>query len=121
MRERILALVNLLTKQTIAGKISWVATDKESVYMYSGGKSSVIVNQWPDQDGDLITVVVILNERGTPVEELRSGFENSGDPWSEYEPSAWNKSLESLYRVARSNALDIDQVLDDLMAELEGK
>lgn len=118
LQERLEQLVRQLMKQTSAGRISWSSTDSENIFMFSGEKSSVLIEQHLDRDGDPWTTLKILNERGTQVEELLSEYES--DPGSGgYRLTSPSQNLRDLYSLARSSALEIDEVLDSLFSDLE--
>lgn len=121
LRDRMVQLAKLLTERTTSGRISWSSTDDESTFIYSAKRSSVTIDQHYDQEGDPFTTLSVLNERGTAVETLQSSYAPPEGFGSEYTPASWNKPLEDLYSVARSSALKIDEVLDDLMRQLDSE
>ena len=117
-------LQNLMTKvaeqllrRTLAGDISWAETDKEDDYLYSGSDSSASI-YFSRRSGSVRGryVLTVFNSRGTRIEELRSDYVRTNE--GVIEEAGWNGVLSELHEAARRNALDIEGVLDDLIAEL---
>lgn len=116
--KKILELVRRLTTATEAGQAKWQRTDTATAFTYTGATSSVVVAS-KDTDGWAPFVLTLLDSAGAEVEKVESDTR-----WdSEYETSfvtstPWNDKLEHLYTVARRSALNIDDVVDSLLADL---
>jgi hypothetical protein len=117
LHNRMVSLANSLLERTRAGSIAWTVTDNERRFLFSGTNTSVGITSYVDRDGDTITSLDLLNSRGTVVETLRSEFEPNDDA-PPYTARNWNKLLDDLYYAARRNALNVDAMLDDLLADL---
>jgi hypothetical protein len=117
VHQRLIDLAKNLLQRTQEGGVSWTATDNETAFLFSGTNSSVQINSYTDRDGDMHTVLSILNSRGTVVDSIEDEFRPA--PIDGYEPEDWNEVLDDLYYAARRNALDVDSTLDDLLADLE--
>jgi hypothetical protein len=117
VHQRLVDLAKSLLKRTEDGNISWTTTDNESVFLFSGTNTSVRVSSYIDDDNDMRTKMSLLNSRGTVVESLESEFRRG--PFDEVQPAPWNQTLNDLYHSAKRSALNVDAVLDDLLADLD--
>lgn len=111
------AIVRRLNERTLALRVDWTTTDKESAYLYTGESFSVIIDGYRDRDGDQRIELKLLNQRGTEVESLHSTF-TPGEYAGTFLPGPNNELLESLYAGARRNALRLDEVLDAILRDL---
>jgi hypothetical protein len=103
-------LCERLAGATMLGELEW--TVEEETSFVCRRSSGTIGIRSRDRDGEPPYELVIFNSNGAKVETLLS-------EWSaEEEPALWNKALVDLYRTARRNALGVDKLLDDLLAEL---
>jgi hypothetical protein len=100
-----------LTEATAAGHIEWVASEDASFSYESEKGAGAVEIRSCDQDGEAPFELAIYNAEMVKVDSLLSD-------WSDEEPAPWNAHLFDLYRVARRQALGVDQVIDGLLAEV---
>ena len=103
VHQRLVDLAKSLLKRTQNGSISWTATDNETVFLFSGTNTSVRISTSIDRDGDMHTILSLLNSRGTEVDSIEDGYRAAAI--SGWEPEDWNEVLDDLYYAARRNAL----------------
>jgi hypothetical protein len=103
-------LCQRLVGATMLGEVEWTA-EEETAFVCARSSGTVGIRS-RDRDGEPPYELVIFDPSGAKVETLLSD-------WSvEEEPAFWNEALADLYRAARRNALGVDKLLDDLLAEL---
>lgn len=108
--ERLIELSKRLKAATGEGQIEWTAVE-ETVFLWTGARGSVSVRS-RDGDGDEPYEIDVFNEARQKVETL-------GSEWmADEQPAPWNDALTGLYRAARRQALGVDNILKDLLAEL---
>lgn len=117
VHQRLVDLAKSLLERTRDDKISWTATDNETAFLFSGTSTSVRISTSFDNDGDMHTKLSLLNSRGTEVDSLQNEYHPA--EISGWEPEDWNEVLDDLYYSARRKALDVDSMLDDILADLE--
>lgn len=110
---KLIALAERLLRLTERRKISWTqATD--DAYQYSASSSTVIIGN-VDHDGRHPYFFDLYDAQGTVVDTFRTHFHSSAT--TDAEPST-NLTIEALYVMARRSALNVDSVLDSLLADL---
>jgi hypothetical protein len=109
--ESLVEIARRLTAATNAGQVEWTAVE-DTVFVWKGKGSSVGVRS-RDADGEEPYELDVFNAAGQKVEML--GSEWTGD---DQQPASWNEPLARLYRAARRQALGVDEILKDLLAEL---
>jgi hypothetical protein len=108
----IVALCERLAAATLARRADWRGDGEgEDRYVWERPEGAVAIAS-RDRDGEPPYELVIFDRNGATVETLLSEW------LAEEEPALWNKALVDLYRTARRNALGVDKLLDDLLAEL---
>ena len=108
---RLVELCERLAAATLEGRVEWEA-EEETTFGTAFAAASLAIRS-RDRDGEAPYVFDISTPAGTQVETLIS-------EWTETEePAAWNTALHDLYRAARRQALGVDRILDDLLAELQ--
>jgi hypothetical protein len=116
VHQRLVDLAKNLLKRTQDGKISWTATDNDTAFLFSGTSTSVRISTYFDNEGESYTELSFLNSRGTVVDSIRDEYHQVSSGW---EAADWNEVLDDLYYAARRDALDVDTMLDDFLADLE--
>lgn len=101
LHRRMVQLAQQLPSRTIEGKISWSATNDEKTFAYSATDSSARISSYIDNESDDRTTLAVLNAHGTVFEDIECEF-----------------MAGKLYYAARRSALNVDGVLDGLMADL---
>ena len=109
--ESLVEIARRLTAATDAGQVEWAAVE-DTVFLWTGKGSSVSVRS-RDSDGEEPYELDVFNAAGQKVETL--GSEWTGD---QQEPASWNDPISRLYRAARRQALGVDQILQELLAQL---
>jgi len=115
--ERILTLARNLLDATKQSKISWALTDVEQRFIYAGSRSSVTIEKFTDRWNGEITVLSLLNSRGTTVDSLETDSIKVSDEKSE--PAPWNELLDDLYHAARRIAHNVDEAIDSMLSDIE--
>lgn len=117
--DRLHEIATMLLQRTRADAVTWRTTDDEDAFLYSGSKSSLIIDYFPGRDEYELR---LLNQRGTVVESLGTAWTSGVDPWdAPNQPAKWNKTLEQLHDAARRSALDIDGLLESTLADIENE
>jgi hypothetical protein len=107
---RLVELSRRLSAATDAGQLQWTAEDDTS-FMWSGSRGSVSVRS-RDGDGEEPFEIDVFSAAKQKVETL-------GSEWTaDEQPAPWNEAVARLYRAARREALGVDRILEDLLAEL---
>ena len=109
--ESLIEICRRLTAATVAGQLEWT-TAQETVFLWAGKGGSVGVSS-RDGDGEEPYELDVFNAAGLKVDTL-------GSEWvgEEQQPAPWNDPVARLYRAARRQALGVDQIVKDLLAEL---
>jgi len=109
---RLLAIAKNALRQTKSGKFDWVETDNQDAFLHTGESASIVISRYFASDN---YTVRILNAAGRSIEELssRTSFGST-----RVEDELVRPVLVDLYDIARRTALQTDQVLDDLLAEV---
>ena len=103
-------LCERLAAATIDGQLEWEAG--EGTAFTCVRRSGTILVRSVNGDGEFPYELVILNTDGVKVEALVS-------EWSaEEEPAPWNGAVANLFRVARRQALHVDRLVADILADL---
>jgi hypothetical protein len=109
--ESLMEICKRLTAATVAGQLEWSAA-QDTVFLWSGKGGSVSVSS-RDGDGEEPYVLDVFNAAGLKVDALSSEWVGK-----EQQPAPWNDPVARLYRAARRQALGVDQIVKDLLAEL---
>lgn len=117
LHEKMVRLAESLLAGTRDGKVAWTPTDSENEYLCTGTRSSVTIESYEDRDGDRVSTLSLLNNRGTVVDSLKSAFISNGP--SSYTSESWNQTLEDLFYAARRVAHNVDDALDAMFADIE--
>ncbi|WP_157431344.1 hypothetical protein [Actinomadura hibisca] len=122
-RQRLIAFTEHLLEQTENGRMTWEsANESDTIFSFSGPNSSVVIKpvRVDDRSGYELQ---LLNERGVIVSNLRSGWYADrgllGTQEPVMRPHSWNGILVRLYEEARRIALNVDSIMDDLLATLD--
>ena len=108
--ERLVELSKRLQVATDAGQLEWTAED-DTTFVWTGSSGAVGVRS-RDGDGEEPFELDVFGAAKQKVETVTS-------EWTEDErPAPWNDALARLYRAARRQALGVDRILADLLAEL---
>lgn len=116
VQGRMLLMANNLLAATKEGKITWRLTDAEAKFIYAGTRSSVTIEFVSDRFNDEMTVLCLLNDKGTVVDSLETGGVHEGD---RFIPASWNEILDDLYHAARRVAYNVDEALDSILSDIE--
>lgn len=111
--DRMLKIAKALLTQTTNGNITWQATDDPEAFLYSGSKTSIIIDT-NNKRAPQPFWLKILNQNGTVVETLYA-VQVFGDD----DTKANYELLKALHSLARRNALKVDAVIDGVLQELE--
>jgi hypothetical protein len=108
--ERLVELSKRLRAATDAGQLEWTA-EEDTAFLWTGVGGSVGVRS-RDRDGEEPYELEVFTAARQKVESL-------GSEWSaDEQPAPWNDAVAGLYRAARRRALGVDDLLEDLMAEV---
>jgi len=129
-KQKLLELANRLLEKTRAGTQRWEASASDQAFLTSFPKYSVKIGRVLDDDGEnWVTVIWIYNEVGNEIEAAREDVlsERLGSPLSETFPRhserlqapSVSDVLKELYDEARRSALNVEGVLDELLASLQ--
>jgi hypothetical protein len=113
-RDRMISLAERLSKATNEGKADWTSENHASFLLALPSASARIRSV--DGDGLEPYELTIIDDNGVSIESLRSEWE--GEPFRS-ESEYWNETLSDLYETARTKALNIGSVIDNLLADLE--
>ena len=111
---RIVQAATLILKRTRAGLIQWEIPIRTrfDVFEYSTPRSTFRIGS-VDGDSSAPYFIEVYDVEGIKVDEV-SRVTDSFDP----DIAALYKTVDSLYALARRNALKTDEVLDDLLRDL---
>jgi hypothetical protein len=107
--EQLATLARRLIAATATGEAQWEGREPDC-YRWASEDGSVRMSS-RDRDGQPPYELAVFNTRDEKVDDLSS--ELIGD-----EPAAWNRALAELYRAARRNALDADEIVETLIGAL---
>jgi hypothetical protein len=108
--ERLVELSNRLRAATDAGQLEWTA-EEDAAFLWSSAGAAVGVRS-RDGDGEEPYELEVFTAAHQKVESL-------GSEWgADEQPAPWNDALGRLYRAARRRALGVDDILEDLLAQL---
>lgn len=107
--EQLATLARRLIAATATGEAQWQGREPDCYHWASEEGSVRVVSR--DRDGEPSYELAVYNTRDEKVDDLSS--ELRGD-----EPEAWNRALADLYRAARRNALNADEIVDALIGAL---
>ncbi len=108
---RILEILKALIFHTQAGNVQWQTTDDEEKFIYSGSRSSIVVDSATNRTPQPYWFQ-ILNQRGVVIEEVET---------SDDDPSIstdLNNAVIRLYGLAARSALQVDVAIDSVLKEL---
>ncbi len=97
-----------LIERTSEGKVPWQTTTDEQTFVAVYGKLSALI-----QIDDYDDIVLKILKSGNEIERLDSTEEAAGKNW---EPR-----LASLHQMARRVALRVEDQLDELLVEIDGR
>lgn len=110
--ERLVELSGRLKTATDAGHLEWMA-EEDTAFLWTGASGAVGVRS-RDGDGEEPYMLDVFSAAHQKVETL-------GSEWTaDEQPAPWNEAVARLYRAARRQALGVDRILEDLLAELPG-
>lgn len=121
IEARLFQLADRALAQTRAGVMAWRQTDDPAAFIFSGTKTSLIIDYYPRTKRYELRVI---NEDGRVVEELgRRPVEevSSDDPWGAQDQNRRSQEYElfsNLHDAARRSAFDIDALLDSAFADV---
>lgn len=108
--ERLVELSKRLRAATDEGKLEWTA-EEDTTFLWTSARGAVAVSS-RDSDGEEPYELDVFSVAGQKVETL-------GSEWTaDEQPAPWNDAVARLYRAARRQALGVDKILEDLLAEL---
>jgi hypothetical protein len=108
--ERLVELSRRLSAATDAGQVEWLA-DEDTAFSWIGTRGAVSVRS-RDGDGEEPFELDVFSAAKQKVETI-------GSEWTaDEQPAPWNDAVARLYRAARRQALGVDRILEDLLAEL---
>jgi hypothetical protein len=110
MSAEMYRLAQSLQQQTREGKIHWSTTDVETGFLFSSTRSSALIAKRPSGYR-----LQLLNYAGATIGALET--RGSGVDVSETDREQ-HELLEDLYYTARSNALAIQNTLEDMFGAL---
>ncbi len=105
--DRLKTLISALINGTRSGKVDWTRASRDDSFAFSGSAASVILSS-VDGDAQPPYLLALFDANGSLVEQVTSG--NYDEPYGK---------LHDLYPLARSNAVNIDSVVDSLLGEIE--
>ncbi len=108
--ERLVELSRRLQAATDAGRLEWTA-EEDTVFLWTASRGAIGVRS-RDGDGEEPYQLDVFSAARQKVETLSSEWT------ADDQPAPWNDALAGLYRAARRQALGVDNILDDLLAEL---
>lgn len=109
LEQRLWAMIDGLIEATQAGKVKWVP-EGETQFFLNTDKGSLSIRS-RDLDGAAPFVFSAYDTNDIVLAKVETVV-------SMYEPDFESKKLETLYDVARRQALKIDKTLDDIEKEL---
>src|SRR5438128_585961 len=109
-KDRIVQLIRELEQATKQDKIRWHPTAKEGAYRVGLGDGMLRI-QPGDDPLDNYIVVVVLDRQGQVIDQY-STYDTMGDQEAD-------SVLKSLYGFARASALNVDKVIDSMLADLK--
>jgi hypothetical protein len=110
---KLLDLATQALASTESGAMSWKETDDPDLFLYSGARTSLMIDKFPDSRR---LVFKVLNDRGRIVEEV-SRMPNPSDPWGE--GALQYEVLQNLHAAARRSALQIEATIEQAFADLD--
>jgi hypothetical protein len=110
--DRALRIVDRLTELTSAGDVKWARGRVKSAFLLEVGKERVRISSIDHDDGPPF-LFSIHNAEGQKVAEVRSEPARAGGGEADS-----NAKLATLFALARSSALGVDDVLKNLEQEL---
>lgn len=117
LHAKMVRLAESLLSGTKNGKVVWAPTDSEYKYLCTGTRSSATIESFVDRDDDRVSTLSMLNDHGTVVDSLKSGFK-PGDSGG-FAPESWNEVLDDLFYSARRVAYNVDDAIDSMLADIE--
>ncbi|HWL37316.1 MAG TPA: hypothetical protein VNQ77_14125 [Frankiaceae bacterium] len=114
--NRLWALAQRLIALTEQGKVSWSEGAAADSFQLAASSASVTIAS-RDADGRAPFQLDVYSDSGTVVDSLESELRWDEEAQVDY-PAEWNDALETLYERAKRSALNIDTVIDSLIAEL---
>ena len=110
-------LAQQLIERTKAGKMSWSSIGEDG-FAFAGTKASVVIRS---RDKDQVhPYIFTLFEGDIEVDSITSGWNASPTGFEdEGSPLPWNDALENLYRSARRNALNLDQLIESILEDID--
>jgi hypothetical protein len=116
--DKLLALARELLEKTRNGLIKWKPDAALASFAIRTRRGSVVVGS-RDGDGQEPFTLTVLNPEGQAIEALVSEWWKIDPDFGPREPAPWNDLLADLYRTARANAVDLEGIIDGILAEVE--
>lgn len=111
-----LELILQLRDLTIADTIHWNETVDDGIYQISFSSFSLKIYKLSIDTIDERIVIQILNENGTIIAEIDDSDIAEFDAYKQ--PKAW-RLMDELYNKARSQALGVEDVINDIISVLK--
>ncbi len=111
---KVAQLVNLLSKNTIVGKITWEETDKTGVFQTSFPDYTVrhFPRQSPNQpEGSMDFIVQVINSNGELVEEV------SDEDLRDYLEEPY-QLMKTMHELARRQVMGVESAIDSILNTL---
>jgi hypothetical protein len=108
--QRLLDLAKRLIQATEDSKAHWTA-QRATSFILALPSGAVTIRS---NDGTAPFWLTVYDDDGNSIESLGTGYVEGT-----LQPEPWNEPLARLYELARNRALNIDEVLDRLIAEAE--
>lgn len=117
-QEALTALAADLVERTKAGTVKWTGDSRLVSFSLVTRKGSIVISS-RDNDGQAPFDLSVLNAKGTAIQWLSSEWWRLEPQIPETEPAPWNETLETLYRLARANAVDLEGVIGGILEEID--
>ena len=112
---KVAQLVNLLSKNTIVGKITWEETEKTGVFQTSFPDYTVRLfpRQNPNESqGAMDFIVQVINSNGELVEEV------SDEDLSDYLEEPY-QLMKTMHEISRRQVMGVESAIDSILNTLE--
>ena len=99
------------------GAVAWQEFETADGFFYQGTQSAVVIRS-RDGDGRHPFILELFDETSKVVDQLETAW-SSPDEEGLQSARPWNSELETLYYVARRQALKLDVLAESLLADIE--
>ncbi|OAM75589.1 hypothetical protein [Devosia elaeis] len=113
MSDQRVQIIELLIRQTEAGKLEWEEGVNDGQYKVEVGSNTVLLSE-KIRDGNPIIVVRLYNSNGA----LAETFTDEDLPSNDENEYYWYKPMENLLNRARRKALGTDEVMKSIIETL---